>query len=201
MSTHLYHFLTLSGKVAKDAAQELARFREFVTDPDDRDDNGYFPEFTRFCQRLLSTRFEPPAIHYSCFRNDVGIGNLGIRGFADQVCGTNAVRDLQWAATVYPDTCAEACLAVAQSRRDENAAKILPYETFWLEDMLTTAIGAGLLWRLPFDTFLVIEQVGMTVFRDEIIQSSSVSFNDLVEGAQANAVYLPITARVYDEPA
>jgi hypothetical protein len=200
MSRHLWHFLTLVGDVGIDASFELGRFRAIVTDPNDRDKLGDFPKFSRFCQRLLSTRFEPAATHYSCFLNNVGIGNLGIREIGGKAFRLNAVLDLNWAATVFSGSEAKAVYSWATERINSNTPENGEYYRYVTEEMLSVALGDAIRWNIPFATFVVTECVGMSVLDTEAIESSKATLDELVNRAAGSAQYLPATQRGFQEP-
>ncbi|HMP08390.1 MAG TPA: hypothetical protein PJ982_18730 [Lacipirellulaceae bacterium] len=200
MSRHLWHLLTLVGDVGRGAARELGRFRAIVTDPNDRDEIGDFPEFSRFCQRLLSTRFEPAATHYSCFLNNVGIGNLGIWEIGGREFRRNAVRDLNWAATVFSGSEAKAAYSWAMERINSNTTENGEYYRHFTEEMLSVALGDAIRWNTPFATFVVTEIVGLTVYDTEVMESAKATLDELVNRAAETAQYLPRTQRGFQEP-
>lgn len=200
MSRHLQHFLTLVGDVGRDASRELARFRTIVTDPTDRDQIGDFPQFSRFCQRLLSTRFEPAVLNYSCtlFRSDFNFG--AVRDILGKDFRLNAVIDLNWAATVFSDREAERILSVAQKKIDGKRRENDRYGRLRHEEMLFSAFAEALRWRIPFTTFVVGENVGPTVEDFEMIEASKTTLDELVNRAAETARYLPSTQRGFQEP-
>jgi hypothetical protein len=199
MGRYLWHFLSLVGDVGIDASFELGRFRAIVTDPNDRDELGDFPKFSRFCQRLLSTRFEPPAIHYSCVHNDY-IGTPGIRRIAGNDYRLNAVIDLNWAATVFSDREAERVISFIQKVIDDDAGKNGPHYGCFIEKMLMVPLGHALIWDVPCTTFVVTQCVGMSAVDTEAIEASKATLDELVERAAQTAQYLPATQRGFQEP-
>jgi hypothetical protein len=196
MSTVLFHFLTIVGKAGEEAARELLRLREIVGDRNTSERDGPdIPEFANFCKSLLMTRFQTEAIHYSCIKWGYGWGNSGVRGFADEACGDNAALDLNWAATFYSHACSAECLAVADKHRAENISERFRYEHVWFEEMLSQAIGIGIIYLIPFHVFVVTEDAGPSADDRKIRNSLRTSFDELCNRAQAKAATMPATAR------
>jgi hypothetical protein len=200
MSRNLWHFLTLVGDVGRDASFELGRFRAIVTDPNERDKPGSFPKFSRFCKRLVSTRFEPAVLDYCCHLTNGGSGCFEIREVGGKDFRLNAVCDLSWSATVFSNHEAERILQKAQKEIGGRVPEHGRFQRPFTDEILLFAFAEALRWKVPFAVFVVTENVGPTVHDTEAIDSSKATLDELVNRAAENALYLPSTQRGFREP-